>query len=83
MAPIATPVAATPRTSSAAGERMSASHWTEMATKTATTKATAVETATAKTSSMETATAETSPMETTTTEAASAPAVASCPSCVS
>jgi hypothetical protein len=43
------------------------------ATKTPTTKATPVETATA----------ETSPMETTTTEAASAPAVASCPSCVS
>jgi hypothetical protein len=82
MAPIATPVAATPRTGSAAGERMSASHWTEIATKTATTKATAVETATAETSSMETATA----VETTTTEtasAASAPAVASCPSCVS
>jgi hypothetical protein len=36
-----------------------------------------------KTTSMETATAEASPMETTTTEPASAPAVASCPSCVS
>jgi hypothetical protein len=55
-----------------------------------TTKASAVETATAETSPMETttavetATAGTSPMETTTTtEAASAPAVASCPSCVS
>jgi len=44
-----------------------------VATKTPTTKATPVETATAKTS----------PMETTTTEAASAPAVASGPSCVS
>jgi hypothetical protein len=74
ISPIATPIAATPHTSSAAGERVSASHRTEMATKTATTKATAMETTTTKPSPMET---------TTTTEAASAPGVASCPSRVS
>jgi hypothetical protein len=43
-----------------------------------------METATAETTTMETATTEAASMETTTTtEAASAPAVASCPSCVS
>jgi hypothetical protein len=88
MAPVATPV---PPTETATTKTSAVESATAETSPTETT--TAVEGATAeaspveptKTAAVETATAETSSMETTTAPAvpASAPAVASCPSCVS